>query len=134
MIDEVSEENGPLEVLPGSHLGPLHSLWYDGMFTGSVAKEISIKAQKSAVMCLGRAGSVLFYAFKITSCVQSEFIQSTTHLIYLRIFCGGCYSMFTKPNTEYISGSYCPWGCHKYYTCNFLRNEPASITKHCLVL
>ena len=60
MIDEVLEKNGPLEVLPRSHLGPLHSLWHDEMFTGAVAEEISIKAQKSAEMCLGRAGSVCF--------------------------------------------------------------------------
>ncbi|MEO1276685.1 MAG: class I tRNA ligase family protein, partial [Pseudomonadota bacterium] len=40
MIDEVTPENGPLEVQPGSHKGPLHSLWHEGRFTGAVAPEI----------------------------------------------------------------------------------------------
>ena len=39
MIDEVTPENGPLEVLPGSHKGPIHSLWHDGVFTGAMAPE-----------------------------------------------------------------------------------------------
>lgn len=60
MIDDVSEENGPLEVLPRSHRGPLYSLWHNGKFTGAVAEEISSTAQKSAELCLGSAGSVCF--------------------------------------------------------------------------
>ncbi len=40
MVDEVTEENGPLEVLPGSHTGPIHDLWHDGVFTGSVDNEL----------------------------------------------------------------------------------------------
>jgi phytanoyl-CoA hydroxylase len=35
-IDDVTLENGPLEVIPGSHREPLYSHWHDGEFTGAV--------------------------------------------------------------------------------------------------
>jgi phytanoyl-CoA hydroxylase len=58
MIDEVTAENGPLEVQPGSHRGPIHSLWHEGVFTGAVARELEAEMQREAVSCQGPAGSV----------------------------------------------------------------------------
>ncbi|MEL0022030.1 MAG: phytanoyl-CoA dioxygenase family protein, partial [Rickettsiales bacterium] len=58
MIDDVTEENGPLEVRPGSHKGPLHSIWQDGVFTGAVAPEVEAEISRDAVRCMGSAGSV----------------------------------------------------------------------------
>jgi len=58
MVDEVTEENGPLEVIPGSHKGEIHGLWHDGVFTGAVADDISEACQKKAITCTGSAGSV----------------------------------------------------------------------------
>ena len=58
MVDEVTEENGPLEVLPGSHTGEIHRLWHDGVFTGAVADDVAEACRKKAVMCTGPAGSV----------------------------------------------------------------------------
>ena len=58
MIDEVTEENGPLEVLPGSHKGPLEPLWHDGRFTGAVDAATTARCVAQAVRCTGRAGSV----------------------------------------------------------------------------
>ena len=57
MVDEVTEENGPLEVLPGSHKGPLESLWHDGRFTGAVDRATTERCMAEAVRCTGRAGS-----------------------------------------------------------------------------
>ncbi len=58
MVDEVTEENGPLEVLPGSHTGAIHDLWHDGVFTGSIDNELAEDCQSKAVRCVGPAGSV----------------------------------------------------------------------------
>ena len=58
MIDEVTEENGPLEVLPGSHKGDIHGLWHNGVFTGAVAEDVAKESQSKAVRCVGKAGSV----------------------------------------------------------------------------
>ena len=58
MIDEVTEQNGPLEVSPGSHRGPIHGLWHDGIFTGAINAEIAAGCASKAVTCTGTAGSV----------------------------------------------------------------------------
>ena len=58
MIDEVTLQNGPLEVQIGSHRGPIHSLWHDGIFTGAVAPELEQQMKREAVSCHGPAGSV----------------------------------------------------------------------------
>jgi phytanoyl-CoA hydroxylase len=56
-LDEVTAENGPLEVVPGSHRGPLYEHWHDGVFTGAVSPEVEAMAKEGAVTCCGAAGS-----------------------------------------------------------------------------
>lgn len=58
MIDEVTAENGPLQVVPGSHRGELHSLWQGDVFTGAVSDEVTAQCIKNAIQCTGPAGSV----------------------------------------------------------------------------
>ncbi len=58
MVDEVTDDNGPLEVLNGSHKGELHSIWQDGTFTGAVDETTAAKMQAGSVKCMGPAGSV----------------------------------------------------------------------------
>ena len=58
MVDEVTAENGPLEVLAGSHTGPIHSLWHDGVFTGSIDPEVADRSKEAAAVCTGPAGAV----------------------------------------------------------------------------
>lgn len=65
MVDEVTPENGPLEVLPGSHKGPIHSLWRDGSFTGAVAPDVEAEMKANAVSCYGPAGSVCLMHTKV---------------------------------------------------------------------
>ena len=36
-LDKVTLDNGPLEVVPKTHKGPLYSHWHDGVFIGSVS-------------------------------------------------------------------------------------------------
>lgn len=57
-MDDVTLENGPLEVLPGSHKGPLYSHWDDGVFTGAVDDTIIDAQRDRIVKCTGKAGSV----------------------------------------------------------------------------
>ena len=57
-IDDVTLENGPLEVVPGTHKGPLYSHWHNGIFTGSVSDEILAEHEDKIIRCIGKAGSV----------------------------------------------------------------------------
>lgn len=58
MVDEVTQDNGPLEVVAGSHQGELHGLWHNGIFTGAVAEAVAEDCQQKATTCIGPAGSV----------------------------------------------------------------------------
>jgi phytanoyl-CoA hydroxylase len=55
-LDDVTMENGPLQLVPGSHRGPLHSLWQDGKFTGAVSPDVERDAITRSVACTGKAG------------------------------------------------------------------------------
>ena len=57
-LDDVTLENGPLEVLPGTHKGPLYSHWSNGVFTGAVDDSIIESQKENLVKCTGAAGSV----------------------------------------------------------------------------
>jgi phytanoyl-CoA hydroxylase len=57
-LDDVTLENGPLEVIPGSHKGPLYSHWHDGVFTGAVDPKIVEEQRSKIVSCTGKAGAV----------------------------------------------------------------------------
>jgi len=56
-FDDVTLQNGPLEVVPGSHLGPFENLWHDGVFTGAVDEAVEKAARSRSVPCYGPAGS-----------------------------------------------------------------------------
>ena len=57
-LDDVTLKNGPLEVIPSSHKGPLYSHWHDGLFTGVVDPNIIAEHNNKIVSCIGKAGSV----------------------------------------------------------------------------
>ncbi len=75
MLDDVTEENGPLKVVQGSHNGPLHSLWQDEVFTGAVNEELAENMEATATTCLGSAGSVCF----MHSCVAHGSAQNLSN-------------------------------------------------------
>lgn len=60
MVGEVTAENGPLQVIPGSHQGELFNHWQDGRFTGKVDAHIETEQCQNYVSCVGPAGSVCF--------------------------------------------------------------------------
>ncbi|PLR37399.1 restriction endonuclease subunit S [Chimaeribacter californicus] len=60
MVSEVTPENGPLNVIPGSHKGPLWSHWQDNRFTGAVDDAVVSEHCRQPVACFGPPGSVCF--------------------------------------------------------------------------
>ena len=83
MVDEVTEENGPLEVTPGTHKGLLHSLWHNGKFTGAVDDAIATDCKEEASLCTGHAGSVC--------------------LMHTRLLHGSAANRSDRPRTLFIS-------------------------------
>lgn len=57
MLDDMTPANGCLNVVPGSHTGPMHSLFDDTGFTGIIADSVTKKLQPKEVAIYGTAGS-----------------------------------------------------------------------------
>ena len=55
-VDDETPHNGPLEVIPGTHRGPVFEHWQNGVFTGTVIAEDLAHLGKP-VACYGTAGS-----------------------------------------------------------------------------
>ncbi len=85
-VDEVTLENGPLEVLTGSHKGPLYSHWHDGVFTGAVADSVIEPHKEHVRKCTGPAGAVC--------------------LMHVNLLHGSAPNLSDKPRTLYISTYY----------------------------
>ncbi len=58
MLDDVTEKNGCLMVVPGSHTGPMFSLFRDGVFVGRVVDQAEAELQRQQQPVTGLAGSV----------------------------------------------------------------------------
>lgn len=56
-LDDIDESNGCLTVVPGSHKGPVLSLFDGERFIGMVAADEEKKALAQSLPCVGKAGS-----------------------------------------------------------------------------
>ena len=83
LLDDVTAENGPLQVVPGSHRGPIHDLWHDGVFTGAVDDETTAWCLDHALTCTGAAGSLC--------------------LMHTRLLHGSAPNLSTRPRTLFIT-------------------------------
>lgn len=61
MLDDCHEDNGPLLVIPGSHLGPTYSHHVDGKFIAAIDPRNSEVDFGRAVALTGRAGSMTIH-------------------------------------------------------------------------
>ncbi|UYN97634.1 MAG: phytanoyl-CoA dioxygenase family protein [Enhydrobacter sp.] len=64
-LDDIDERNGCLTVVPGSHKGPMLSLFEGERFTGAVAPAEEQQALGRSVPCVGKAGSVCLMHTKL---------------------------------------------------------------------
>ncbi len=56
-MDDVTLENGPLNVIPGTHRAELWDHWHDGVYTGAVSPEVEAAHVDNAMPIYGPAGS-----------------------------------------------------------------------------
>jgi len=61
MLDDVTLENGPLQIIPGSHRGPIYDHQNAGFFVGAIDVASSGLDVSKAVALTGRAGSMTIH-------------------------------------------------------------------------
>jgi len=65
LLDDMSLENGPLMVFPGSHKGPVLNHHHEGNFVGAVDLKAEGLDMEQAVAMTGRAGSISIHHARI---------------------------------------------------------------------
>ncbi|MGI9480772.1 MAG: phytanoyl-CoA dioxygenase family protein [Hyphomicrobiales bacterium] len=85
-VDEVTGENGPLEVLPGSHKGEIHTLWHNGVFTGAMDEQTVEEMRPKTVKCQGPAGSVCLMHTKLVH-GSAPNLSEHPRTLFICVFC-----------------------------------------------
>ncbi|MEM9267654.1 MAG: phytanoyl-CoA dioxygenase family protein [Pseudomonadota bacterium] len=65
IIDDMGQENGPLEVFPGSHKGPIYDHHRNGVFAGAMLPQEQGLNTEDAVSLMGPAGSISIHHGRI---------------------------------------------------------------------
>lgn len=61
MLDDIDADNGPMQVVPGSHTGPVFDHHVDGHFCGAIDPTTRGLKLETAQSCLGSAGSITIH-------------------------------------------------------------------------
>ena len=61
MLDDMTEENGPLLIMPGSHKGPTYDHHIDGVFAGAIDPRACSLDFSKAARITGKAGACSFH-------------------------------------------------------------------------
>jgi phytanoyl-CoA hydroxylase len=103
-LDDVTLENGPLEVVAGSHQGPLYSLWHDGIFTGAVSEEIEAECKTKAISCVGKAGSACLMHSKLMHGSKSNNTKSPRSLFIVSYTAEDAVKLTKNPLPSELEG------------------------------
>jgi ectoine hydroxylase-related dioxygenase (phytanoyl-CoA dioxygenase family) len=85
-LNELTPENGPLEIVPGSHRGRLYDHWHDGVFTGSVSTKVGAQAKDNAIPCFGPAGAGCLMNTRLLH-GSAPNLSSTPRTLYIVEYC-----------------------------------------------
>ncbi len=66
MLSDINEEDGPLQMIPGSHKEPVLSHFNNGVFCGAINPDDSAARLNDAVSITGKAGSVSLHHVRTT--------------------------------------------------------------------
>ena len=103
-LDDVTLENGPLEVVSGTHNGPLYSLWHDGIFTGAVSAEIEAECKTKAISCVGKAGTACLMHSKLLHGSKSNNTKSPRSLFIVSYSAEDAVKLTKNPLPSELEG------------------------------
>ncbi len=86
LLDDVDEGNGCLMVVPGTHRGPIDSLFQDGVFTGMVDAEKERDYLSRQVPIKGKAGSVCLMHTRLQHGSETNLSKDRRRAIYLCVY------------------------------------------------
>ncbi len=83
LLDDCTEENGPMLMIPGSHRGRLYDHHSDGVFCGAITGELNQIDFSKAVPMIGKAGSMsIHHARTLHGSAQNRSTQDRRLLLF----------------------------------------------------
>ena len=83
MLDDVTMENGPMLVVPGSHKGPTYNHHQNGIFAGAITDPAAEEVYKRAVPVLGKAGDVSIHHARLLHGSASNMSDKYRRLLFV---------------------------------------------------
>jgi len=81
MLSDITEQDGPLQMIPGSHREPVLSHFNDGVYCGAIQPDDKAARLDDAVSVTGHAGSISIHHVRTTHGSAPNFSQSPRLLL-----------------------------------------------------
>ncbi len=115
LIDDMGEENGPLQVFPGSHRGPVFDHHVDGVFAGAVLPEAVGLDIADAMPLMGPAGSISIHHGRILHGSAVNRSTQARRILFYEMMAADAFP---------IMGSMTNWSGIEDYNTRMLCGEP----------
>jgi ectoine hydroxylase-related dioxygenase (phytanoyl-CoA dioxygenase family) len=111
LLDDFTPDNGPMTVVPGTHIGPIHDHHHNGVFVGAINPERIAGEIKRAVPLIAQAGSItLHHARLIHGSALNTSRRPRPFLLYEAMaadawpLAGGLYGGLDEFNSRMLCG------------------------------
>jgi ectoine hydroxylase-related dioxygenase (phytanoyl-CoA dioxygenase family) len=100
MLDDVTMENGPMLVVPGTHKGPIYNHHQDGIFAGAVTDPTAEEAYKRAVPVLGKAGDISMHHTRTLHGSSSNLSDRYRRLLFITAAAADAWPLAEKVDLD----------------------------------
>lgn len=98
MLDDIDLDNGPMEVVPGSHRGPVFDHRADGRFCGAIDADTPGLNLETRQPCLGRAGSITIHHVRALHGSAPNRSGRPRRFLLLQMRCADAWPLIAKPS------------------------------------
>jgi ectoine hydroxylase-related dioxygenase (phytanoyl-CoA dioxygenase family) len=99
MLDDVTEDKGPLLVVPGSHKGPVLDHHQDGMFVGAVTDPRAEAMYPEAVPLLGKVGDITIHHTRTLHGSAANMSPDYRRILFLTLRAADAWPLTEQPES-----------------------------------
>ncbi|MEO7937133.1 MAG: phytanoyl-CoA dioxygenase family protein [Burkholderiaceae bacterium] len=97
MLDDITPDNGPMQIVPGSHRGPVFDHHAHGYFCGAIDALTPALGLDTAEPCLGPAGSITIHHARAVHGSAPNHSGLPRRFLLLQYRCADAWPLVTQP-------------------------------------